>query len=110
MTGSVIASTDRGIVASIIIDIRSKGQDCRLLEQILSGLRPGQGDEKRLPTLLLYDEQGLTLYEDITYLDEYYLTNAEIEVLSDHAGEIANAIHAGSMVVELGSGYGDRKR
>lgn len=40
----------------------------------------------------------------ITYLEEYYLTNFEIEVLERHAAEIAEAIPAGSMVIELGSG------
>lgn len=58
-----------------------------------------------MPTLLLYDEQGLKLFEDITYLDEYYLTNAEIEVLEKHADEIAKYVQHGSQVVELGSGY-----
>ena len=54
---------------------------------------------------LLYDEQGLKLFEEITYLEEYYLTNAEIEVLEKNADEIAKWIRPGSLVVELGSGY-----
>jgi len=37
-------------------------------------------------------------------LDEYYLTNAEIDVLERSADSIANAIPSGSMVIELGSG------
>jgi uncharacterized SAM-dependent methyltransferase len=40
----------------------------------------------------------------ITYLDEYYLTNAEINVLQKSADSIAEAIPSDSMVVELGSG------
>lgn len=40
----------------------------------------------------------------ITYLDEYYLTNAEIDVLKRSATEIAQNIQSGSMVIELGSG------
>lgn len=40
----------------------------------------------------------------ITYLEEYYLTNYEIEVLTRHAEEMAAAIPSGSMVIELGSG------
>lgn len=40
----------------------------------------------------------------ITYLDEYYLTNAEIEVLERNAEEMARNIQAESMVIELGSG------
>lgn len=49
-------------------------------------------------------EKGLKLFEDITYLDEYYLTNAEIDSLNKHADAIAEHIPAGARVVELGSG------
>ena len=88
-----------------IIDIRRQGLGVSLVDEIRDQLRPGKGKEKRLPTLLLYDERGLKIFEDITYLDEYYLTNAEIEVLTTHAAEFAKSISEGSMVVELGSGY-----
>jgi uncharacterized SAM-dependent methyltransferase len=37
-------------------------------------------------------------------LQEYYLTNAEINVLEQSAYSIAETIPAGSMVIELGSG------
>lgn len=40
----------------------------------------------------------------ITYLDEYYLTNHEIDVLEAYAEEMAAQVPAGAMVVELGSG------
>lgn len=63
-----------------IIDIRSDTTGSDILQAIKEGLRPANGGEKRLPTLLLYDEAGLRLFEKITYLEEYYLTNAEIEV------------------------------
>jgi uncharacterized SAM-dependent methyltransferase len=84
-------------------------------------LKPEVG-QKKLPTLLLYDERGLQLFEEvslkssgdlhnfqanrkqITYLEEYYLTNAEISVLQTSSDNIAKAIPSGSMVVELGSG------
>lgn len=58
-----------------------------------------------MPTMLLYDAAGLQLFEDVTYLEEYYLTNAEIEVLKNYAGEIARLVPAGSILLELGSGY-----
>lgn len=41
---------------------------------------------------------------EITYLDEYYLTNNEIEALEKYSKAIAEMISAGSMVIELGSG------
>ena len=88
-----------------IIDIRREGVCTSLVDEIRTQLNPSDGGEKKLPTLLLYDEQGLKLFEDITYLEEYYLTNAEIEVLNNHADEIASRIPTGSLVTELGSGY-----
>lgn len=87
-----------------IIDIRRVKYEHNILEDIRKGLRPQDGGEKTLPTLLLYDEAGLRLFEKITYLDEYYLTNAEIDVLNRYAQNIANRIQSGSILVELGSG------
>lgn len=87
-----------------IIDIRSDAAGIELKQLILEGLQPKDGEEKTLPTLLLYDNAGLKLFERITYLDEYYLTGDEIEVLEKHASQIAERIPDNSMVVELGSG------
>lgn len=87
-----------------IIDIRPGPTEFDILQDIRNGLRPKHGGEKTLPTMLLYDEAGLRLFEKITYLDEYYLTNAEIEVLEAFADQIAERVRPGSVVVELGSG------
>lgn len=87
-----------------IINIRKETFNQSLLGQIKTGIRPPDGGEKTLPTLLLYDTDGLKLFEKITYLEEYYLTNAEIEVLENYADEIAKRIQPGGIVVELGSG------
>ena len=38
-------------------------------------------------------------------MHEYFLTNAEIDVLERSADSIAMAIPSGSMVIELGSGF-----
>ncbi|KAK4963386.1 hypothetical protein LTR10_001014 [Elasticomyces elasticus] len=87
-----------------IIDIRSDAAGFELKQAILDGLRPLTGGEKTLPTLLLYDVQGLKLFEQITYLKEYYLTVEEIKLLEANAEEIAKRIQDGSVIVELGSG------
>ena len=50
-------------------------------------------------------EQGLKLFEQITYLQEYYLTNAEIDVLKSSAHNIVERIREGTRLVEFGSGY-----
>lgn len=88
-----------------ILDIRRDDLSSTLLNDIHEMLRPEEGGQKRLPTSLLYDAQGLKLFEEITFLEEYYLTNAEIEVLENHASGIASLIPAGSQIIELGSGY-----
>ncbi len=45
-----------------IIDIRHDAVELNLKEEILTSLRPQKGP-KQLPTLLLYDERGLQLFE-----------------------------------------------
>lgn len=88
-----------------IVDIRRSKIEKSILDDILVGLRPKHGQAKKMPTLLLYDEAGLKLFEDITYLEEYYLTNAEIDVLERFADQLASSMETGSMMIELGSGY-----
>ncbi|CZT15493.1 related to TAD2-tRNA-specific adenosine deaminase 2 [Ramularia collo-cygni] len=84
-----------------IIDIRSDSAGFELKKLIKDGLH---GKEKTLPTLLLYDNKGLKLFEDITYLDEYYLTGQEIAVLEQHAEKMADRIPQDAILLELGSG------
>ena len=88
-----------------IIDIRCGKSEDSLLDEVYEKLKPSDEFEKVLPTMILYDEKGLKLFEEITYLEEYYLTNAEIEVLRNHAYKIADSIPSGSQMLELGSGY-----
>lgn len=87
-----------------IIDIRSDTAGINLKQEIKAGLNVPDGEDKTLPTLLLYDDEGLKLFEKITYLEQYYLTEHEIEVLTEHADKIADRIPDGSLMVELGSG------
>lgn len=74
-----------------------------LKDEIFTLFEPAAGPRK-LPTLLLYNEKGLQLFEEITYLEEYYLTNYEIDVLKQSAQDIASRIPKGAMIIELGSG------
>jgi uncharacterized SAM-dependent methyltransferase len=57
-------------VKAKIIDIRADTAQFDMVADIKSGLRPQNGGEKKLPTLLLYSEAGLKLFERITFLDE----------------------------------------
>lgn len=83
-----------------------------LRDDILKGLSLPFG-QKTLPTMLLYDERGLRLYDAITTdAPEYYLFPAEEEILKKHGDDIARFMHSstngkadGETVVELGAGY-----
>lgn len=48
-----------------IIDIRHDAVEVNLKEEILRSLRPQNGP-KQLPTLILYDERGLQLFEEVS--------------------------------------------
>jgi uncharacterized SAM-dependent methyltransferase len=91
--------------APAILDIRREKLSISLEDEILRGFVGKAEGERVLPTLLLYSAEGLKLFEDITYLDEYYLTSTEIAILEKHANAMAERVHDGSVVVELGSGY-----
>lgn len=87
-----------------ILDIRQDDMKFSLIDDIHKSINPPAGRERSFPTLLLYNTEGLRLFEKITYLDEYYLTNAEIEALTTHARSITERIPDGAQIVELGSG------
>lgn len=99
-----------------IIDVHIHGTDDahasdNLSNQIVQGLLRPTG-EKQLPTMLLYDERGLRLYDHITTeAPEYYLFGAEEEILKNNADEIVQAMHGGhgtvfmdEVILELGAG------
>ncbi len=71
------------------------------LADVLHGLSQPQ---RMIPPRWFYDRQGSELFEEITRLPEYYLTEAERQILSTQMGEMAAVLGAGRMVVEFGSG------
>ena len=64
---------------------------------------------KTLPPVYFYDDEGSRLFDEITRLPEYYLTNAERQILRDHADDIAELSGADTLV-ELGSGTSEKTR
>jgi L-histidine N-alpha-methyltransferase len=64
---------------------------------------------KRLEPRYLYDEIGAALYDAIVLLPEYYLTAAETEILTRHAGDVV-ALTGSSEIAELGPGNGQKTR
>lgn len=78
-----------------------------VLKEVLAGLSKGQ---KTLPPKLLYDKKGSEIFEKICLLKEYYPTRAEAEILKKHAGDIGEFIGKNAVIVEPGSGAGDKIR
>ncbi|KAL5529074.1 hypothetical protein ACEPAG_5048 [Sanghuangporus baumii] len=111
----------RGVQPQIIdvrsadtVDVPKNGDgSVDLREQIVQGLSKPTG-QKTLPTMLLYDEHGLRLYDAITTdCPEYYLFAAEEEILKNNADDIVRLMHARDaeagdqvkpVVLELGAG------
>lgn len=66
--------------------------------------------QKELYSKYLYDDLGTALFEAITLLPEYGLTRADLRLLGSHAGELPERAGKLSVVVELGSGSGEKAR
>jgi uncharacterized SAM-dependent methyltransferase len=94
-----------------IIDLHSRSSHgLDISQQLRDGLSHPSG-YKEIPMMLLYDERGLKLYDDITTkAPEYYLFPAEEEILKNKADDIVRTMHgetqvsSDEVVVELGAG------
>lgn len=76
-------------------------------EDVLEGLKK---DQKSLPSKYFYDDRGSGLFEKISNLDEYYLTQAELEILQKNSDEISKTIGPNSLIIEFGSGSSRKTR
>jgi dimethylhistidine N-methyltransferase len=67
---------------------------------------------KKLPPWLFYDDAGSELFDQITFLPEYYLTRTERGIFEKYASEMVSAA-AGNhrlRLMELGAGSADKTR
>ena len=80
--------------------------EAALRRDVLRGLT---ASPKHLPPKWHYDERGSALFDAITRLPEYYLTRCERSILDAHAGDIAGAARADTLI-ELGSGTSEKTR
>jgi len=65
---------------------------------------------KRLSSKYFYDDEGSRIFQEIMEMPEYYLTNAELEILTDQSKNIVDALNFGQQfsVIELGAGDGSK--
>lgn len=78
-----------------------------MMKEVKEGLRKSS---KQLPSKFFYDERGSELFEQITHLDEYYLTRCEKAIMKENISEISKHIGSNAMLVELGSGSSKKTR
>jgi dimethylhistidine N-methyltransferase len=78
-----------------------------ILKEVLAGLSKSQ---KSIPPKLLYDKRGSEIFEKICQLKEYYPTRAETEILRGYSREIVEYIGPQAILIEPGSGAGDKVR
>jgi hypothetical protein len=70
---------------------------------VLAGMSERQ---KSVPSRWLYDRRGSELFEEITGLDEYYLTRTETAILRRHGKEMGALCGEDIVLLEYGAGAG----
>jgi dimethylhistidine N-methyltransferase len=73
----------------------------REISEIVDGLA---ADQKQISPRYFYDERGSQLFDDITRLPEYYLTNTELGIMRDNIAEIISSVGKQASLIEFGSG------
>lgn len=74
------------------------------LHETLEGLN---AEPKRMYSKYFYDEAGDVIFQQIMDMEEYYLTNAEMEIMKHQANEIADSVSGDDSafdLIELGAG------
>lgn len=71
------------------------------IDEIVDGL---SGKRKQISPKYFYDERGSKLFDDITELPEYYLTNTELGIMRDNIDEIVALVGKQASLIEFGSG------
>ena len=69
-----------------------------------------QGYQKELYSKYFYDDLGTALFGATTLLPEYGLTRADLRLLRAYGPELPKRAENPSVVIELGSGSGDKAR
>ncbi|MGH8274140.1 MAG: L-histidine N(alpha)-methyltransferase [Gammaproteobacteria bacterium] len=77
------------------------------IERLRHSLRQRQ---KWISSMYFYDEAGSRLFDRITGQPEYYITRTELAIMRNHAAEMARCIGPEAMVIEPGSGAGEKIR
>ena len=72
-----------------------------MTSEVLAGLN---SEPKALSPKFFYDARGSELFEQITQLEEYYLTRTELGLFDRHLPELAEQLGGNVCLIEYGSG------
>ena len=87
---------------------RSRSQaDNPVAQEVLAGLR---AESKRIAPKYFYDSRGSQLFDEITGLDEYYVTRTERRIFAEHREAMCDAVGPGAAVIEPGAGSCEKIR
>ncbi|MBH0075367.1 L-histidine N(alpha)-methyltransferase [Pseudoalteromonas sp. SWYJ118] len=79
--------------------------DTEFSNDVVDGLTQQQ---KTLPCKYFYDDKGAALFEQITTLQEYYVTRTELSILEQHSKSIAQMLPENLSIIEPGCGSGKK--
>ena len=77
------------------------------LDALIAGLAQPQ---KTISPKYFYDETGSRLFDDITRLPEYYLTDTELAIMETHVDEMTDLVGEQASLIEFGAGSGMKTR
>jgi L-histidine N-alpha-methyltransferase len=77
------------------------------ISEIVDGL---SAQPKRISPKYFYDARGSQLFDEITRLPEYYLTNTELGIMRDNIDEIVAMVGKQASLIEFGSGSSIKTR
>ena len=78
-----------------------------LTNGVLEGMRK---QPRQLSPVWFYDELGSFLFDNICELPEYYLTRTELQIMREHAANMAHYIGPDAAIIEFGSGTSMKTR
>jgi 4-dimethylallyltryptophan N-methyltransferase len=85
-----------------IIDIRQAKFEESIPGQVEAGLRQ---QLKTLPALLFYSTEGIRHWNRHSQAEDFYPRHEEIQILRNHAVNMAASIADNSVIVDLGSAF-----
>jgi len=77
------------------------------IDLLIAGLTQAQ---KTISPKWFYDEAGSKLFDDITQLPEYYLTDTELAIMEMHVDEMTELVGEQASLIEFGAGSGMKTR